>query len=69
MKASKAMYKDIVEQIINFESGRLTKDEIVEMFQDLIDTDTLQHLQGSYHRIAAELIEAGLINGVSNDNT
>ena len=54
------MYKDIVEQIINFESGRLSNDETVEMFQNLIDTNTLQYLQGSYQRIAQDLIACGL---------
>ena len=54
------MFKDIVEQIINFESGRLSNDETVEMFQNLIDTNTLQYLQGSYQRIAQDLIASGL---------
>lgn len=54
------MYKDLVTQIVEFESGRLSSQEVVEMFQTLIDTQTLAHLQGSYQRVAQQLIDEGL---------
>lgn len=57
-----AVYKDLVTQLMEFESGQLSTDEIVELFQDLIDTDTLSHLQGSYQRVAEQLLTVGLIH-------
>lgn len=55
------MTKDLVTQIIEFESGRLTTEEIIELFQDLIDSNTLVHLQGHYHRVAENLANLGLV--------
>ena len=60
------MHNDLVTQIIEFESGRLSSQEVVEMFQNLIDTETLQYLQGSYQRVAQQLIEEGLCHVSSN---
>lgn len=53
---------DQVGQIIAFEQGELGDDEIVELFQNLIDTGLVWKLQGSYGRTAHSLIEAGLCN-------
>lgn len=50
---------DIVDRIISFETGDLTLDEIVELFQELIDTGLAWTLQGSYGRIANNLIVRG----------
>lgn len=50
---------DQVGQIIAFEQGELGDDEIVELFQNLIDTGLVWKLQGSYGRTAHSLIEAG----------
>ena len=55
------MTKDLITQIIEFESGRLTTDEIVDLFQELIDSNTLVHLQGHYHRVAEQLSNLGLV--------
>jgi hypothetical protein len=46
--------------IIDFENGELTEDEVVELFQVLIDTGVVWRLQGFYGRTATDLIEAGL---------
>jgi hypothetical protein len=51
----------LVEQLIAYEEGLMTEDEQIELFQHLIDTGTCWHLDGHYHRVAATLIEAGLI--------
>ena len=60
------MYKDLVTQIVEFESGRLSSQEVIEMFQTLIDTQTITHLQGSYQRVAQQLIDEGLCHVISN---
>jgi hypothetical protein len=51
----------LVEQLIAYEEGQITKDEEIELFQHLIETGMCWHLAGHYHRVAATLIEAGLI--------
>lgn len=48
-------------KIIDFESGKLSNDEIYELFQELVDTGMAWKLQGSYGRIAQGLIELGII--------
>jgi len=49
-----------VEKIMEYEDGRLSEDETVELFQDLIDSGMIYHLQGSYGRMAQHLIQQGL---------
>jgi hypothetical protein len=51
---------DIVDFIMNFESGQCTNEEIIEGFQHLIDTGLVWGLQGSYGRMAEALITKGL---------
>jgi hypothetical protein len=51
----------LVDQLIAYEEGQLTEDEEIALFQHLVDTGTCWHLEGHYHRVAATLIEAGLI--------
>lgn len=51
----------LVDQLIAYEEGQITDDEEIALFQHLIDTGTCWHLAGHYHRVAATLIEAGLI--------
>ena len=48
-------------EISRYESGELDEDEIITLFQHLINTGIAWHLQGSYGRKAHELIRAGLI--------
>ena len=50
---------DQVSKIMAFESGELNFDATVELFQELIDSGLAWQLQGSYGRIARNLIEAG----------
>ena len=57
-----------VQDIMAFESGEMTEEEVLEFFQDLVDTGMAWTLQGSYGRLAARLIESGLItNNVRKD--
>ena len=50
---------DVVGKIIDFESGELSQDETIELFQNLIDSGLAWQLQGCYGRGATALIEAG----------
>lgn len=50
---------DHVGAIIEFESGTLSDEGIVELFQHLIDTGLAWQLQGMYGRTAKALIDAG----------
>ena len=51
----------LVDQLIAYEEGQISEDEQIALFQHLIDTGTCWRLEGHYHRVAATLIEAGLI--------
>jgi len=53
---------DIVDFIIEFESGNLDNEQIIEGFQYLINTGLINNLQGTYQRIAQQLINAELCN-------
>ena len=52
---------DISSQIISLENGLLTDDEVIELFQVLVDTGLAWSLQGSYGRFAQDLLDEGLI--------
>ena len=52
---------DLTGSIIAFEQGELDRDEIIELFQHLIDTGLCWQLQGVYGRTARLLLDAGLI--------
>lgn len=52
---------ELVNQIIAYESGKMSEEEAVRFFQELIDTDMAWQLQGSYGRTAQALIKAGLV--------
>ena len=53
---------DQVSKIMAFESGELDEEGILELFQELIDSGLAWQLQGSYGRIAQNLIDAGYCN-------
>jgi len=53
---------DYIDKIIAYENGEMTDEEIVEFFQELIDEGTVWHLQGSYGRLASDLIDMGMCN-------
>ena len=53
---------EITEKIIAYEDGVLNDKETIELFQELIDTGFINHLQGSYQRMAVLLINEGLIS-------
>jgi ferritin len=55
-----ALNSDLVKKIMQYEDGGMDQNEIVEFFQELIDSGTIHHLQGSYGRVAEQLIRRGL---------
>ena len=48
---------DVVDQIIDFECGMMDEVESVQFFSELIKTGLAWSLQGSYGRIAKNLID------------
>ena len=53
---------DVVGAIMAYESGEMQdEDEMIALFQHLVDSGLAWSLQGSYGRMAAHLIEAGLV--------
>ena len=59
--------QDIVEKIIAFENGEMENEEVFTLFQFLLDSGMIHSLQGSYQRMAEELILAGKVE-VPNQN-
>ncbi len=53
---------DLTSQIIAYEEGELEEQEMIELFQTLINNGMAWTLQGHYGRTATQLIEAGLCN-------
>lgn len=50
----------MIDGIIEYENGELGEDEVIELFQRLIDSGLAWQLQGHYGRTAAALIDAEL---------
>ena len=56
------MTNDIVSKIMDFESGEMKEtNQIVDFFQELGDSGMIFHLQGHYHRLFNQLVDAGLV--------
>lgn len=53
-------HPDLVSRLIDYESGYTdSEEEVVDFFQELINTGLAWTLQGSYGRAAQALIDAG----------
>jgi len=50
-----------IDDIIAYENGLLDEDEMLDLFQRLVDSGLAWNLQGHYGRTAMALLEAGLI--------
>ena len=53
------MMTNLYEKIIAYENGELEYEEVVELFQRLLDSKIIYSLQGSYQRHAQALLDAG----------
>jgi len=53
--------QDLVTEIMAFESGELENDKVYALFQFLLDSGMIHSLQGSYQRMAEQLILSGKI--------
>ena len=51
----------IVSKIMAYEQGDMDEGEVIDFFQELLDRNLLNHLQGSYQRHAEILINEGYI--------
>ena len=49
-----------VSKIIAYEGGEMDYDEIISMFQEMIDDGSVWQLQGTYGRMAHDLIRGGV---------
>jgi len=49
-----------LDQIIAYENGELESQEVIDLFQAMINDGMVWNLQGHYQRIAMSLIESGL---------
>lgn len=53
------MSRDRLDAMLAYEQGSLSEEEVVSLFQELIDEGWAWKLQGHYGRTAASLIEKG----------
>jgi hypothetical protein len=53
---------DYLDAIIAYENGELDNQEVLELFEYLIGSGLAWKLQGSYGRMAKQLIDANLIS-------
>lgn len=56
------MCDDLISKLIKFEEGQMEEQETLDFFQDLINTGMAWRLQGYYGRMAAHLIDQGLLS-------
>jgi len=56
------MTYDYMGAIIDYENGELNWDATIVLFQFLITSGIVNQLQGSYGRMAAQLIQQGVCN-------
>jgi hypothetical protein len=60
--------KNVIDFIINFESGTLTAESTIYLFSYLIKSGTIKGLQGVYHRTANQLIKSQYLTLSGNIN-
>lgn len=50
---------NIIDRLSSLEEGNLNQEETIELFQELIDSSLILHLERWYVRMAEQLIELG----------
>ena len=58
--------KNLVNYIMDYEGGEISEEDMLALFQYLVDSGQAWTLQGHYGRTAADLIDAGLIHESTN---
>lgn len=58
-KSSKEEF--MISKLVAYETGKLDDNEVIVLFQHLLDTGIICSLQGHYQRVAQSLLEEGLI--------
>jgi hypothetical protein len=53
--------ENLTDLLMAYEDGELEEGEMLELFQDLVNTGLAWKLQGHYGRTARRLIELGLV--------
>jgi hypothetical protein len=48
-----------IDRLMAYENGDMGDVEVIDLFQEMIDTGLIYNLQGSYGRTAQQLIDAG----------
>jgi len=61
-------FPSITDGIVAFEGGNMTHEDTVALFQRLLDTGIIHHLQGSYQRTMQALIDAGEVTVTSDSD-
>ena len=56
------MIDNLVNKICEYENGEMEHDDMLEFFQELVDTGLAWQLQGHYGRLASALIIDGQIS-------
>ena len=51
----------MLDMLVSYEEGTLDAEHVPVLFQNLIDSGLIFQLQGSYVRVAKELVETGLV--------
>jgi len=51
------MAKSLTDKLLDYEMGDISEEEMLELFQELVDTGMAWRLQGHYGRTADYLIE------------
>jgi len=52
---------NVLQGIMDYENGEMNNVEVLDFFQHLVNTGIINHLQGSYQRMASELLSQGMI--------
>ena len=54
---------ELYTNIMKYEQGELDEQQVINLFQELVDSGLAWNLQGHYGRTAYDLIKQGLVTG------